>query len=242
MVEKALTAKGPRYSVPFRRRREGKTDYRARRALILSKMPRIVARGSLKHMTVQIVNAKVEGDEVLVSAHSKELVRDYGWKAACGNVPAAYLTGLLCGLKALQKGIKKAILDIGLRTPVKGSRVFAVLKGALDAGLEVPHSEEILPDKSRVMGEHIANYAKMLASEDPEEYNRRFSEYLAKKLKPEKLPEHFAKVKEKILEAFRKKKAKKEEKKPTKVRRKRKAESERKKSSRKKGEGGKKKK
>ena len=237
MVEKALTAKGPKYSVPFRRRREGKTDYRARRALILSKMPRIVARGSLKHMTVQVVNAKVEGDEVLASAHSKELVRDYGWKGACGNVPAAYLTGLLCGLKALQKGIKKAILDIGLRTPVKGSRVFAVLKGALDAGLEVPHSEEILPDDSRIRGEHIANYAKMLASENPEEYNRRFSEYLAKKLKPEKLPEHFAKVKEKILAAFKKKAEKKKRKTAAKTRRKRKTKS----ASKKRGKGGKKK-
>ena len=232
-----MTAKGPKYSVPFRRRREGKTDYRARRALILSKMPRIVARGSLKHMTVQVVNAKVEGDEVLASAHSKELVRDYGWKGACGNVPAAYLTGLLCGLKALQKGIKKAILDIGLRTPVKGSRVFAVLKGALDAGLEVPHSEEILPDDSRVRGEHIANYAKMLASENPEEYNRRFSEYLAKKLKPEKLPEHFAKVKEKILAAFKKKAEKKKRKTAAKTRRKRKTKS----ASKKRGKGGKKK-
>jgi len=235
MVEKALTAKGPKYSVPFRRRREGKTDYRARRALILSKVPRIVARGSLKHMTVQVVNAKVEGDEVLASAHSKELVRDYGWKGACGNVPAAYLTGLLCGLKALQKGIKKAILDIGLRTPVKGSRVFAVLKGALDAGLEVPHSEEILPDDSRIRGEHIANYAKMLASENPEEYNRRFSEYLAKKLKPEKLPEHFAKVKEKILAAFKKKAEKKKRKTTAKTKRKRKT------ASKKRGKGGKKK-
>ena len=232
-----MTAKGPKYSVPFRRRREGKTDYRARRALILSKMPRIVARGSLKHMTVQVVNAKVEGDEVLASAHSKELVRDYGWKGACGNVPAAYLTGLLCGLKALQKGIKKAILDIGLRTPVKGSRVFAVLKGALDAGLEVPHSEEILPDDSRIKGEHIANYAKMLASENPEEYNRRFSEYLAKKLKPEKLPEHFAKVKEKILAAFKKKTEKKKRKTAAKTRRKRKTKS----ASKKRGKGGKKK-
>jgi len=232
-----LTAKGPKYSVPFRRRREGKTDYRARRALILSKVPRIVARGSLKHMTVQVVNAKVEGDEVLASAHSKELVRDYGWKGACGNVPAAYLTGLLCGLKALQKGIKKVILDIGLRTPVKGSRVFAVLKGALDAGLEVPHSEEVLPDDSRIRGEHIANYAKTLASENPEEYNRRFSEYLAKKLKPEKLPEHFAKVKEKILAAFEKKAEKKKRKTVAKTRRKRKTKS----ASKKRGKGGKKK-
>lgn len=228
-----MTAKGPKYSVPFRRRREGKTDYRARRALILSKMPRIVARGSLKHMTVQVVNAKVEGDETLASAHSKELVRDYGWKGACGNVPAAYLTGLLCGLKALQKGIKKAILDIGLRTPVKGSRVFAVLKGVLDAGLEVPHSEEVLPDDSRIRGEHIANYAKMLASVNPEEYDRRFSEYLIKKLKPEKLPEHFVNVKEKILAAF-KKKAEKKKKTAAKTRRKTKS------ASKKRGKGGRK--
>lgn len=225
-----MTAKGPKYSVPFRRRREGKTDYRARKAMILSKMPRIATRGSLTHMTVQIVNAKVEGDEVLASAHSKELVREYGWKAACGNVPAAYLTGLLCGLKALQKGIKKAILDIGLRTPVKGSRVFAALRGVLDAGLEVPHSEEILPDESRIKGEHIANYAKMLASENPEEYSRRFSEYLANKLKPEELPEHFAKVKEKIIKAF-----KKEEEKLAKARRKGKTKPKKKTSSEKKG-------
>ncbi|RLI22797.1 50S ribosomal protein L18 [Candidatus Bathyarchaeota archaeon] len=236
-----MTAKGPRYRVPFRRRREGKTDYRARRALILSKMPRIVARGTLKHMIVQVVNAKVGGDEVIASAHSKELIKNYGWKGACGNIPAAYLTGLLCGLKALQKGVKKAILDIGLKTPVKGSRVFAVLKGVLDAGLEVPHSEEILPEESRIKGEHIANYAKILASENPEEYNRRFSEYLAKKLKPEKLPEHFSKVKEKILSAFKKKKKAEKEKKTAKTRKRRKTKSEKKSTSKKKKEGVKKK-
>jgi large subunit ribosomal protein L18 len=203
-VEKALTAKGPRYRVPFRRRREGKTDYYARKALILSNLPRIVARGSLRHMIVQVVKAKVEGDEIVTSAHSKELTKNFGWKGACGNLPAAYLTGFLCGLRASEKGVKKAILDIGLKTPVKGSRVFAVLKGVLDAGVEVPHGKEILPDESRLKGEHIANYAEKLAAEDPEEYKRRFSEYLSKKLRPEKLPEHFLKVKEKILAAFRK--------------------------------------
>ncbi len=210
-----MTAKGPSYRVPYRRRREGKTDYHKRKALILSKLPRIVARGSLKHMTVQIVEAKVEGDNVLVSAHSKELTKNFGWKGYCGNVPAAYLTGLLCGLKALQKGIKKAILDIGLRTPTKGSRVFAVLKGILDAGLEVPHGKEKLPDESRIKGEHIAEYAKQLAETNSEEYSKRFSNYLARKLKPEKLPDHFEKVKEKILVFFKKAKKKKAVKKKT---------------------------
>jgi len=209
-----LTAKGPRYRVPFRRRREGKTDYRARKALILAKLPRIVARGSLKHMIVQVVKAKTEGDEVLISAHSKELTKKFGWKGSCGNVPAAYLTGFLCGLKALEKGIKKAILDIGLRTPTKGSRVFAVLKGLIDAGVEIPHGEERLPDESRIKGEHIANYAEQLATENPEEYKKKFSKYLTKRLKPEKLPEHFLKVKEKILKTFRKTEKKYEVKKP----------------------------
>ena len=213
-----MTAKGPRYRVPFRRRREGKTDYRARKALILSKLPRIVARGSLNHMTVQVVKAKIEGDEVLTSAHSKELTKKFGWKGSCGNTPAAYLTGFLCGLKALEKGIKKAILDIGLKTPTKGSKVFAVLKGLLDAGVEVPHGEEKLPDESRIRGEHIANYAKQLATENPEEYKKRFSQYLARRLKPEKLPEHFLKVKEKILKAFKKPEKKAKVKKPAKKR------------------------
>ena len=213
-----MTAKGPRYRVPFRRRREGKTDYRARKALILSKLPRIVARGSLNHMTVQVVKAKIEGDEVLTSAHSKELTKKFGWKGSCGNTPAAYLTGFLCGLKALEKGIKKAILDIGLKTPTKGSKVFAVLKGLLDAGVEVPHGEEKLPDESRIRGEHIANYAKQLATENPEEYRKRFSQYLARRLKPEKLPEHFLKVKEKILKAFKKPEKKAKVKKPAKKR------------------------
>ncbi|RLI36413.1 50S ribosomal protein L18, partial [Candidatus Bathyarchaeota archaeon] len=32
-------ARGPRYNVPYRRRREGKTDYRRRYKLLLSGLP-----------------------------------------------------------------------------------------------------------------------------------------------------------------------------------------------------------
>jgi large subunit ribosomal protein L18 len=66
----------------------------------------------------------------------------FGWKASTGNVPSAYLTGLLCGLRAKKEGITEAVFDIGLIPPTKGSRLFATLNGILDAGLEVPHSEE----------------------------------------------------------------------------------------------------
>ncbi|MGB9740363.1 MAG: 50S ribosomal protein L18 [Candidatus Bathyarchaeia archaeon] len=193
--------KGSNYSVPFRRRREGKTDYRKRKALILSGKPRLVVRSSLKNIIAQVIVAKPEGDKVLVSAHSRELEK-LGWKAPRGNVPAAYLTGLLCGFKAKSNGIKEAILDIGLRSPSKGARVFAVLKGVLDAGVDVPHSEEKLPDEKRISGEHIAEYAKILAS-NAEEYQARFSQYLKKEVPPENLTKHFAQVKAEIVAAFK---------------------------------------
>jgi len=195
-------AKDSRYCIPFRRRIEGKTDYKKRKALVLSGKPRLVARSTLNNVVAQIIAAEPHGDEVLVSAHSKELTSKYGWKAPRGNIPAAYLTGLLCGLKAKAKGIKEAILDIGLQSPSKGAKVFAVLKGTLDAGIHIPHSEEKLPDKKRIEGEHIALYAESLTS-STEECQSKFSKYLKQKLPPQHLPKHFTKVKKDIITAFR---------------------------------------
>jgi large subunit ribosomal protein L18 len=195
-------AKNSRYCTPYRRRKEGKTDYQARKAFVLSGKPRVVVRGSLKNVIAQIVVAKPEGDEVLVSAHSRELAKKYGWKAPRGNLPSAYLTGLLCGLKAKAKGIEEAILDIGLHAPSKGARIFAVLKGVLDAGVEVPHSEEKLPDEKRIDGEHIVQYAKSLAS-NPEEYQARFAKYVEQNLLPENLSENFAETKKSVVAAFK---------------------------------------
>ncbi len=197
-------ATGPRYRVPFRRRREGKTDYRARRTLVLSRVPRLVVRLSLKHAIVQVIEAESIGDKVLVSAHSNELAKAYGWLSNRGNIPSAYLTGLLCGFKAMANGVDKAFLDIGLHIPSKGTRIFAALKGAVDAGVEVPHSEDILPDEGRISGKHIADYASQLSS-DPEVYKQKFSKYLSKGSRPEKLSEHFSAVKAKITSSFEKK-------------------------------------
>ncbi len=183
-------AKGPRYKVPYRRRREGKTNYRKRLRLLLSRKPRLVVRITNRRVIAQIVEYHPDGDKVLVGVDSSMLTK-YGWKGDLNNTPAAYLTGLLVGKKALEKGIREAILDIGLHTPTRGGRVFAVLKGAVDAGLDVPHSEEVLPDESRIRGEHIAKYYEMA----PE----RFSEYERRGLKPSELPEHFDEIKEKIM-------------------------------------------
>ncbi len=189
------------YRVQLRRRREGKTDYQARKAMVVSRRPRLIARPSIRNVTAQIIIAKPQGDLVLVAANSRELVKKYGWKAATGNIPAAYLTGLLCGLKAKAEGIDGAILDIGLAIPTKGSKVFAVLHGVLDAGVEVPHREEKIV-KERTKGEHIAKYAKSLGA-GSEEYDTKFSKYIAREVAPEKLPEHFSKVKADIVGSFK---------------------------------------
>ncbi len=194
-------AKSANYRVPLRRRREGKTDYQARKSLVISGKPRLVTRCSLKNANAQIIQAKESGDFVLAAANSKELSKLFGWKASSGNTPAAYLTGLLCGLKAKSKGIEEAILDIGLVAPTKGARIFAMLSGVLDAGIDVPHSEEKLV-KERYKGDQIAKYAKTLGV-GSEEYNKKFAAYIAAGIAPEKLPEHFTKVKADIVASFK---------------------------------------
>ena len=194
-------ATGPRYRVPFRRRREGKTNYRTRRALVLSRVPRLVVRLTLKHAIVQVIEAEAIGDKVVVSAHSSELAKNYGWLGNNGNIPSAYLTGLLCGFKAKANCVEKVFLDIGLNIPSKGTRVFAALKGVIDAGVEVPHSEEILPNESRISGKHIADYGTQLASE-PNVYKQKFSKYISRGSRPEELSEHFSAVRSKVKSSF----------------------------------------
>ena len=194
-------AKGPGYSVPFRRRRKGKTDYKSRRALVLSGLPRVVIRGTSKHIITQVIEAEATGDRVVVSANSRELPEKYGWRGSCGNIPAAYLTGLLCGYRAVASGIKEAVLDIGLQTPSRGARVFAALRGVVDTGVIVPHDEGVLPDESRISGQHIVDYANQLSS-NPDIYQKAFSKYLSQESRPEQLSEHFSSIKERIVSSF----------------------------------------
>jgi large subunit ribosomal protein L18 len=187
-------AHGSRYKVAFKRRREGKTDYGARLKIIGLDKHRLVVRVTGNHTIAQIVDVQIEGDQTLVSAHSQEL-KNMGWLGSGKNTSAAYLTGYLCGKKAIKEGIEGAVLDMGLQSSTKGSRVYAALKGALDAGLEIPHKDVILPDENRISGEHIVQYAQSL---DKAEMEKKFSQYLEKGLSPQDLPDHFQSIKEKI--------------------------------------------
>jgi len=157
-------ATGSRYKVQFKRIREGKTDYRARKQLLISRKPRLVVRKSLNHTEVQLVLHGNNGDLTIASANTGEL-KKYGYTGGTGNLPAAYLAGLILGNRAKKTGKTEAILDIGLYHATKGGRVFSALKGAVDAGIDIPHDPEILPTVDRISGKHIDKFRKTNVTE-----------------------------------------------------------------------------
>ncbi|MBS3162675.1 50S ribosomal protein L18 [Candidatus Woesearchaeota archaeon] len=142
--------------VVYRRKREGKTDYKLRLSLLKSEKLRLVVRKSLKNILVQANQYESNGDKTLLTANSKEL-EQYGWKGYKRNVPAAYLTGFLFGTKAKKIGMDNLILDKGLYVSRKGTIIYSVLKGVVDAGVNVPHSPEIFPKEERIKGKHISD-------------------------------------------------------------------------------------
>jgi large subunit ribosomal protein L18 len=133
--------------------------------LLRSKKPRIVVRKSLRAIRVQFVEYSPQGDKILVSSLSNELAKDYGWKYSLSTTPAAYLTGLLAGKRAKEKGIEEGVLDIGLYHPTVGSTLFAALKGIVDAGIACPYDKEMLPKEDRIHGAHLNKDIKPLVGE-----------------------------------------------------------------------------
>jgi len=97
-----------RFQVKFKRRREGKTDYYARKRLVVQDKNkyntpkyRMIVRMSNKDITCQIAYARLEGDRIVASAYSHELPR-YGVKVGLTNYAAAYCTGLLLARRVLK--------------------------------------------------------------------------------------------------------------------------------------------
>jgi len=238
-----------RYQVKYRRRREGKTDYRARKRLITqdknkynSPKYRLVVSITNTQVICQIAYAEIDGDKILAQATSKELSR-YGLKVGLKNYAAAYCTGLLVGRRVLQKlGLDdtyegnteidgeiiktesngrtyyvdevadekrpfRCYLDVGLHTTTTGNRVFGALKGAADAGLDIPHSEKRFPgynreDKSydaevhrdRIFGQHVAEHMKELEEDDPDMLAAHYAEYIKEGVSGDDIEELMEKV------------------------------------------------
>jgi large subunit ribosomal protein L18 len=178
-----------RYALAYRRQREGKTNYKKRLALLKSKKPRLVIRRTNKHFIMQVFEYSPDGDKVSVGAHSQEL-KKYGWQAATGNMPSAYLTGLLVGKKIMAAKIPEVIADFGLQKVTHKGNLYAALKGVMDAGVTIPLREEFFPDMKRIEGAHIQEYAAKAGAK---------SHHFAKtKSAAASMPAEFAKTKQKI--------------------------------------------
>jgi len=184
------------YTIGFRRKRKGLTDYRKRLKILSSKKLRLVVRKSLKSIHASIVEYNKEGDVVKISSHSQNL-KKFGWSYNTGNLPAAYLVGFLLGKKAIKAKLDDAILDIGSQKSIKGSRIYTVLAGALEAGLKIPHNKEILPSKERVSGKHITHYAEIL-KKDESKLKKQFGNCLKNNADPENITKKFEEVKNNI--------------------------------------------
>ncbi len=173
------------FEVKFRRRKTGKTNYKKRLALLKGKKPRLVVRKSNKTLTVQLIQYKKEGDIVLAHCNSNQL-KKFGWKLNTKNIPSAYLTGFLCAKKT--KDVKEAVLDIGRNTPVHGSIIFAALKGAVDAKLNIPFDEKAFPKEEKLNGKKMEKY---LSSLEEEKFKKHFAEYAKKGIEKNKINQHF---------------------------------------------------
>jgi large subunit ribosomal protein L18 len=175
--------------VSFRRKRAGRTNYRKRLKLLMSDKPRLVVRKSNKHLMVQLVSHEEQCDRIILTARTPELTK-IGWIYSTGSIPAAYLTGYLAGKKSIAKGHRECIVDIGLQS--KAARLFAAVKGAIDAGMEIAIDESILPKEERINGSHIAQYGLKLTP-DTERYKKQFGTVDIKDI-----TRVFAEVKERI--------------------------------------------
>ncbi|KAL3333994.1 hypothetical protein AABB24_030655 [Solanum stoloniferum] len=228
-----------RFQVKFKRRREGKTDYRARNRLINQDKNkyntpkyRFVVRFTNKDIIAQIVSASIAGDMILASAYASELPR-FGLKVGLTNYAAAYCTGLLLARRVLKKlemdeeyqgnldvngedySVEpaesrrpfRALLDVGLLRTTTGNRVFGALKGALDGGIDIPHSEKRFAGFSKdskqldaevhrkyIYGGHVAAYMNTLMEDEPEKYQTHFSLYIKSGLEADNLEEMYKKV------------------------------------------------
>jgi len=94
---------------------------------------------------------------------TSKILLSHGWpkeyKGSLKSLQAAYLTGYIIGKIALEKKIKEAILDMGMHKNVHKSRIYAVLKGAIDAGLKIPHNQEALSlDSDFQKNEKLKNF------------------------------------------------------------------------------------
>ena len=186
--------------IPFRRKREGRTDYHKRLKLLKSGKPRLVLRVTNKNLIAQLIEFDHVGDKVIFGVTSKAL-SNFGWNFSKNNLPAAYLFGLYVGRLCKKHNATDFVVDFGLRKFQQKGRVSAFLKGLADVGISTSHDEDVFPDADRISGKHIVDFANTLKENNPELFNKQFSGYISQGVDVLKLSDVFEKAKSKIMES-----------------------------------------
>ncbi|GFP98725.1 60S ribosomal protein l5-1 [Phtheirospermum japonicum] len=168
-----------RFQVKFKRRRQGKTDYRARIRLINQDKNkyntpkyRFVVRFTNKDIVAQVVSASITGDHVLSAAYAHELPH-FGLEVGLTNYAAAYCTGLLLARRVLKK-----------------------LEMADEYEGNVEDSKQLDAEVHRkyIYGGHVAAYMNTLTEDEPEKYQTVFSQYIKKGIEADNIEEMYKKV------------------------------------------------
>jgi large subunit ribosomal protein L18 len=178
-------------TVPYRRKRDGRTNYKKRLIYLKSGSHRLVVRKTNTQIILQITEYLPDGDKIICGATSNMLSK-YGWKYSYNNLPACYLAGLLIAKKAKEHKVTSAIVDFGLQSNVAGSRLYAAIKGAIDGGLNIPADESAFPKEDRLKGKHISEYYSNSSASQ-------FSKYKTEKTELTKIESDVDSVKKKIL-------------------------------------------
>ncbi|CAO2639009.1 60S ribosomal protein L5, partial [Lemmus lemmus] len=196
---------------------EGKTDYYARKRLVIQDKNkyntpkyRMIVRVTNRDIICQIAYARIEGDMIVCAAYAHELPK-YGVKVGLTNYAAAYCTGLLLARRLLNRfgmdkiyegqvevtgpGAFTCYLDAGLARTTTGNKVFGALKGAVDGGLSIPHREfNAEVHRKHIMGQNVADYMRYLMEEDEDAYKKQFSQYIKNNVTPDMMEEMYKKA------------------------------------------------
>ncbi|CAH6792758.1 unknown_gene_583 [Phodopus roborovskii] len=176
-----------RYQVRVRRWREGKTDYYARKRLVIQDKNKY---NTPKYRMI-IAYACIEGDMIVCAAYAHELPK-YGVKVGLTNYAAAYCTGLLLARRLLNRFDEYNVESIdGLARTTTGNKVFGALKGAVDGGFKEFNAEV---HRKHIMGQNVADYMRYLMEEDEDAYKKQFSQYIKNNVTPDMMEEMYKKA------------------------------------------------
>jgi large subunit ribosomal protein L5e len=194
---------------------------------------RLVIRTTNRDVVAQVVYSRMAGDVVICAAYSHELPK-FGVSIGLKNYAAHYCTGLLLARRLLAKmkldklyvgqtevdgdeynvepsdegpGPFRCFLDTGLTRTTTGAKVFGALKGAVDGGLDIPHSTKRFPGYDNeeekfdaethakyIFGGNVGEYMEKLQADDEEAYARQFAGYLKAGIDAEGLEEYYQKA------------------------------------------------